>query len=67
MTNFTNTQKGIMNELASYITFKGIVINTVEDMDKAFHDFYTSNFSYNYFNNEDFKRNTITHLKNKLT
>lgn len=63
---FTNDQLEIMQEIVGYIKFKNLTIETKEDMDKAVNGWITSNFSYNYFTNEEFKENSIRAITKQL-
>lgn len=62
----TTQQTEVANELANYIKFKNIVIENSEDLTKAFQSFLTSNFSYNYFKDEDFRNNANREIKKQL-
>jgi hypothetical protein len=62
---FTQEQKEVMQELANFISLKGLVIENSNDMNKAFSMYLQSNASNYYFTCDDFeKENFINQLKN---
>jgi hypothetical protein len=56
MTTFTNEQENVMIELANYIKLKGLVINTSEDMNKAFSSYLQSNATNYYLKSEELEK-----------
>jgi hypothetical protein len=61
---FTQEQKEVMQELANFISLKGLVIENSNDMNKAFSMYLQSNASHYYFTCDEFeKENFINQLK----
>lgn len=53
---FTTEQLNVMTELANYINFKGLVIETKKDMDNAFSAYLQSNATHYYFKSEELEK-----------
>jgi hypothetical protein len=62
---FSPEQLEVMNELASYIKFKNIVIEYANDLKKAFSDYLQSNATNYFFKCDEFEKENFTkQLKN---
>ena len=53
---FSKEQLEVMNELVSFIKFKNLIIETKQDMDKAFSLFLQSNCTNYYLESDEFDK-----------